>query len=396
MSKDRRLAFCLRVALALLTPFALLAPSVALAGPGPIALELLPGAPEIDPAALRDAVARELDATLLDPSEAARAAVTIAVGIDRAQNDLVVERRDATGVLSRRVPLPATPAEVLRAAVFLIGNLARDEASDVLRELGPPRPVAHPAAPMPASADPPPSPPRVEQGVEPEPARFWIGVAGAYDFVSAQSSDQVCRLAQTALPVNTAGYYCVDDSGSDFPSRFDGAQNDNINPNASDRVAGGAAPGNFRAMLSFDYAATTNLLVGARLGYVANAYPGQAAKAEGKAFAPVHAELRATYVFGEAPLATAGFAPYAMVAAGVAQYSAQVPVTAVLLDPTAGPVTNAHAWELSGPAFGSVGAGVRWAPTPRLAFTFGPRLNVAFGAATLVSLSPELGVQLGL
>jgi hypothetical protein len=393
-------------------------PRVAIAAPGPIdsegasagvlpahrpiALQLLPGVPEIDPAALRDAVARELDAPPLDLGDVPRPAVTIFVGFDRARNEIVVARRDATGSVSRRVPLPADPAEALRATVFLIGNLARDEASEVLRDLGGAPPPA-PASPSPLPALVPP-PPRDEP--RDAPARFWVGFAGDFDLVQVQSATEVCRLNQAApgqmpvppTPINTAGYYCVDDGGNDFPLRYGdpaGAMNASIQRNTSDRVAGGVAPGNIRAMVSFDFAATPNLLLGARLGYVANTYPGAAAKDEGKAFAALHAELRTTYVFGRAPLAEAGFAPYVMIAGGLAQWSAQVPVTVITDGTVTSSVVNAHAWEISGPAFGSVGTGVRWAVTPRLALTLGPRLNVAFGLTTLLSLGSELGIHFG-
>jgi hypothetical protein len=402
-----RIGFGLVLANALFTPHPALAEDAGSpSAPRPIALQLLPHVPEIDPAALRDAVARELDAPPLDLGDVPHPAVTIFVGFDRNQNEIVVTRRDANGSVSRRVPLPADPAEALRATVFLIGNLARDEASEVLRELGgapppdSPPPSISPAVP-PAVSPPPHAP------VPSEPARFWVGVAGDFDLVQVQSATEVCRLAQSPAgqwpvpptPINGAGYYCVDDGGNDFPRRTGdptGAMNASIKQNSSDRVAGGVAPGNVRAMISFDYAATANLLLGARLGYVANTYPGAAGYGEGKAFAPVHAELRATYVFGDAPLAKAGFAPYAMIAGGLAQWSAQVPVTVITDGTVVSPVVNAHAWEISGPGFGSVGAGVRWALTPRLALTLGPRLNVAFGAATLLSLGSELGIQLGL
>ena len=103
----------------------------------PLAVEVLPDSAEIDPAALRAAVARELDSPVVAPADAASPAFTVVVSVDRARGELVVERRDAGSGMSRRVPLPADRAEALRIAVFLIGNLARDEASDVLHDLAP-------------------------------------------------------------------------------------------------------------------------------------------------------------------------------------------------------------------------------------------------------------------
>jgi hypothetical protein len=241
--------------------------------------------------------------------------------------------------------------------------------------------------------------------------KFWIGIAGDYDFVAIPGGSDVCLLAATAQPVASAnGYYCTV-SGQDFPARGgNGLEDLDIRPGQSDKVAGGFAPGNFRLLASFDYAATSNLMIGARLGYVGNTYNGQAASA----FPPLHAELRATYVLGSAPFEKAGPGLYVMAGAGVAQYSAEVGTTVISKGCTgtgcaqAPPpppcasnltscVTNAQAWSVSGPGFVSLGAGLRYAVTPSVAFLFGPRFNVAFGGVggVLVSLSPELALQYG-
>ena len=252
--------------------------------------------------------------------------------------------------------------------------------------------------------------------------KFWIGVAGAYDFVHIPSGTDVCKLSSLATPQPSAnGYYCTV-NGQDFPARTGdqyGQESTDIQAGKSDKVAGGFAPGNFRIMASFDYAATSNVMVGLRLGYVVNSYNGQAATNEGKAFVPIIAELRGTYVLGKDALDKAGLAPYAMIAGGVSQYSAQVGVTVIsdvtpqtpqspgAPSPPACPraatggattscTTNAQAWSMSGPGFVSLGAGLRYGFTPAVALLFGPRFNVAFGAnGVLVSLSPELGLQYG-
>jgi hypothetical protein len=227
-------------------------------------------------------------------------------------------------------------------------------------------------------------------------SRFWLGLSAQIDFILLPSANQVCLLnPTTALPVNTSGYYCTTSGGQDFPLRSDnGVQNGQISTTASDQVQGGFAPGTFRILLSFDYAATDNLLVGAKLGYVLNTYDGSAAKNDGKAFAPIHVEARGTWVFGRDPLANAGLAPYVMVAAGIAPWDAEVSVNVAQKGPS-GASGTFKAWDLSGPAFFSLGGGLRYAFTPRFAALLGPRFNVAFGNASLISLSPELGVQYG-
>jgi hypothetical protein len=224
--------------------------------------------------------------------------------------------------------------------------------------------------------------------------KLWIGIAGQLDFVSLPSSQDVCLLAQSALPLNGQGYYCTDSKGTDVPSRSDPTENNAIVKGTSDKVQGGLAPGNIRVLLTVDYAFTVNFMAGIRLGYVLNTYPGTAGSNEGKTFAPIHAELRGTYVFGKDALAKAGLAPYAMVAGGVSEWDSQVAVTVV--EAGTNGVKNAQAWNMSGPAFGSVGGGLRFAFSPRMAAMFGPRVNMAFGSnGSLLSLSPELGLQYG-
>ncbi len=243
--------------------------------------------------------------------------------------------------------------------------------------------------------------------------KFWIGLAGSIDFVDIPSGTDVCLLTSSATPVASAnGYYCTV-NGQDFPTRGGNGQEDlDIVKGKSDTVSPGFAPGNVRVLLSFDYAATSNLMIGVRLGYAANTYNGQSASS---GVGPFHGELRGTYVIGKDALDKKGIAPYAMIGAGVAQYSAQVGVTVISQAPsgknfggTNSPIpppcaatdtsctTVAQAWNVGGPGFASLGAGIRFAFTPSIALLFGPRFNVSFGSAsTLISISPELGLQFG-
>ncbi len=75
--------------------------------------------------------------------------------------------------------------------------------------------------------------------------KFWIGLAGAYDFVSIPSGSDVCLLSAAATPVASAnGYYCTV-GGQDFPSRATTAEDQTLDivPGQSNKVAGGFAPG---------------------------------------------------------------------------------------------------------------------------------------------------------
>jgi len=218
------------------------------------------------------------------------------------------------------------------------------------------------------------------------------------DFIVLPSADDVCRLAPNATPQNTAGYYCTNSDGSDYPARppqdTQGAQNQLILPGKSDKVSGGIAPATIRVMLTLDYAITANIMAGIRFGYVLNTYPGVAASNEGKTFAPIHAEARFTYVIGKDALAKKGLAPYVFVAGGASEWDAEVNVT--VIEKGTNSNKNVQAWNVAGPGFASLGGGLRYGFTPKFAGRFGPRFNLAFGSTGVTpSISPELGVAIG-
>lgn len=246
--------------------------------------------------------------------------------------------------------------------------------------------------------------------------KVWVGLFGALDYSFIPSADDVCKLKNDGFPVNDSNYYCTKD-GADFPPRPTGdrdrdivikRENDAIvasnDKGQSDKVSGGGALGNIRVMASIDYAATTNILVGARLGYVFFTYPGEAAKVDGKAFPPIHLELRGTYVIGKDALAKAGFAPYAFFGAGISTFESNVKVTVFqktdaqgAIDPngTGRKPVDVDAYHLAGPGFVSLGGGGRFAFSQRAALMGGLRLNMALGNSFAASVGPELGVQFG-
>lgn len=227
--------------------------------------------------------------------------------------------------------------------------------------------------------------------------RFWIGAAGAFSMAFIPSADDVCKIDKAGYPINTSGYYCISD-GADYPARppASPAENDAIAANQDqDKVKGGGAPGGFRLYATFDYAATANILVGARAGVVLGTYDGDAAKVDGKRFgaAPLHVELRGTYVFGKEGIGKAGLAPYAFVAGGVSTWDAKVPVSVKITGQK--DLKTVDGWYLGGPGFIGLGGGVRYAFSQRAALTGGLRLDFAFGPAFTPAIGPELGVQFG-
>jgi hypothetical protein len=226
-------------------------------------------------------------------------------------------------------------------------------------------------------------------------AIWWIGVAGSAEFDVLPSAQDVCVLTSSVLPVNSAGYYCTNPNGTDFPSRLAGAQNASLVPGQAGEVSGGVHPGDVRGMVTVDYAVSSSFLAGVRLGLVGNAYPGSAAIGDGHAFSSrIHLEARGTYLFGDAPLASLGFAPMAFLATGAAEFDGHT-TTFVSMKNIAGqqPVV---AWKTSGPWFLALGGGLRYQFSRRAAFMAAVRANAAFGGVgVLLTYGPEITFQYG-
>lgn len=79
-------------------------------------------------------------------------------------------------------------------------------------------------------------------------------------------------------------------------------------------IGSGAAPGTFRALVSYSHAFTDNVTAGARVGY---AFGGGPKTIDGRSFLPIHAEGRVAYWLRG--LSVAGVRPYLHVGGGVAQ-----------------------------------------------------------------------------
>lgn len=230
-------------------------------------------------------------------------------------------------------------------------------------------------------------------------SRLWLGVAGSIDFLSMPEVPDACTLTPAGIPANMSALYCTSASGSDFPVRSPVAtgmaQNNALVPGQAGHVGGGLQAGDVRIMLSADYAVRPNILVGGRLGYVANAYPGDAASRDGRAAGfRVHLEARATYLFGKSdPLAHVGFAPMAFVGVGLAEFDGHSSTTVTLANVKG--QQPVEAWRTDGPGFLLFGGGVRYQISSRAACTGAFRLNVAFGNDALLTYGPELGVAYG-
>jgi hypothetical protein len=275
----------------------------------------------------------------------------------------------------------------------------------------PPEEAVEPAAPPPVHPAPvhEEEPVRAEVAEHPEPAkgelgfaRWWVGIAGAADFVSLPAGTALCPLTPSGTPANALSAYCTNPNGTDFPARTPagGAQNAALVPGSAGALAGGIAPGDLRAMIAVDYALTPSVLFGGRLGYVVNSYPtGGAAVTDHHAFgAKLHLEARGTYVFGDRPLSEIGFAPTVFAGLGISEFDGHAASIVSLATSTGHPPTNqpVDIWITNGPWFLAVGGGVRYQFSQRAAFTGAARVNIAFGGAgALFTFGPEIAFQYG-
>jgi hypothetical protein len=223
---------------------------------------------------------------------------------------------------------------------------------------------------------------------------FWFGVSGSIDVTVVPSGSDVCLLNAQALPANSQGYYCTTPYGADFPSRAGPAENATLVKGEAGQAQSGIESGDVRLLFTFDYAASTHLLLGGRFGLVLNGYPGEAAVHNGHAFGPpIHLELRGTFLFGDRPLAHSGFAPLVLLAGGVGEFDASTTV-GVVVNNVVG-TRPMVAWQTGGPGFAALGGGVRYAFSPRVALSMALKFTAAFGGAFFPSMAPELGLQYG-
>jgi hypothetical protein len=224
--------------------------------------------------------------------------------------------------------------------------------------------------------------------------RLWFGVSGSLDVALTGRTNDACKLDFKLRPVS-AGDYCTNPDGSDFPNRVLPQQNDALVPGKAGVLDGGFKLADVRVTFAADYALTQSILVGARIGYVANTYTGDAAlKGRAEFLRHFHAEARGTYVFGRDALWQVGFAPMAFLGVGFGTTDAHASTQASLTGVRG--TTPVTAWQVAGPLLASIGGGTRYTFSTRAAFTAAWKLSLAFGIdSPLFTTGPELTFQYG-
>lgn len=235
--------------------------------------------------------------------------------------------------------------------------------------------------------------------------RFWIGVAGSIDFMDVPSGDDLClRNAATMRPTNGSNLYCTTLDGKDFPpaSVINGTQGDIVpGQGQGGHSDGGLQLGDVRYLAAVDYALTANALVGVRVGVVTNRYQGNDAVRDKRAFGPIlHAELRASWVFGHDPLIGSNVAPLVFVAGGVSEFDAQVKSNVAITQGTPPSQTQlpvpVNIWHTDGPGFVGAGVGLRLTIGSVFAISPAVRGSLVFGGNGVVPVfGPELTLQFG-
>lgn len=240
--------------------------------------------------------------------------------------------------------------------------------------------------------------PSEEESSKSDQPKYWLGVSVTYGFTLLKQGSDVCKLdgnptSSTYLqPLSSPAYYCMD-GGNDYPSRAPGSdQNGNLQTGKAGSIDGGFSPGNFRALVTFDYSLRPNYMVGLRLGVVAgNTYPGAEAQKDAKAndvLSHFHAEARFSYLFGAKPLEqTTG---YLFLGGGVSQFTGSVDVP--VAETNANGQKTVTAYLIGGPAFVTFGGGARIVTSKKSAILIGPRIDLAIG---YVGVMPVFGLEAG-
>lgn len=204
-----------------------------------------------------------------------------------------------------------------------------------------------------------PEPPELEEEepapVEPAPVepadadsgapRNWFSLAFQQDLLSYKETTGVCTGA--------AQYQCFL-QGERYDSPIYGG--------SGNQLKGGFGFGTRRVLLGYERLFGENITLGVKLGFAFGGRP-TAKIGDTSSFLPVHAELRASYWFGSAPLASEGFRGYAGLAAGLSEVDGHVTVEYFVDEAgyRAGEVGKLDAWRKTGNLMVALHGGVGYA-----------------------------------
>lgn len=218
----------------------------------------------------------------------------------------------------------------------------------------------------------------------------WLSVSASLDVAVVSGSD-LCSLASQQ---DRGSYACFREGNDPYRGQ--------PQPGEGGSLSGYIRPGTLRFLLGYDRALSPNVTIGVRAGYAINGGPKGFYS---EAFLPVHAEARATYLFGEDALARRGIHPYAYLAAGLGQVGAEVPNVQVEDDCGYGgraacaenqerAIITVSAYRRLGRFFGGAGFGALWLFTPSTGVYADVKVSV-YAPTVGFAFAPTLGVTQG-
>jgi len=234
--------------------------------------------------------------------------------------------------------------------------------------------------------------------------KVWFGIHFAPDLYFSPGEKSVCSAGNV-----TSGAYTCYVAGSTNQPLSEGLA---TGPD-SGQIGSGFVLATMRVLLSADYALTSNVTMGGRLGFAFGGGPPSVEYVNGQPalstkFLPIHAELRGAYWFKS--LGEAGLHPYVHVGGGMAQVDAKktndlrVPQRdpdnpdQYLLDANGNVVTQVGKYDVykkMGQGFATLGGGVVFPLGDRMGIQ--GNLNLMYMLpATGVVIEPSIGLVMGL
>lgn len=229
-----------------------------------------------------------------------------------------------------------------------------------------PEPEPEPEPEETAPAEPPPPEPEPDSGTR----KNWLSLSFQQDLLVYKETTGVCTGA--------AQYQCFLHGDLYEGSVYGGSGN---------QLKGGVGLATRRLLLGYERLVTENITLGVKLGFAFSGRP-TAKKGDSSSFFPVHAELRGSYWFGDAPLSSTGLRGYVGAAAGMAEVDGRVSVEYFKDEAgyQTGKVGKLDAWRKTGKVMLGLHGGFGYAFAPEHAVLLELRLvqmlgDSAFGGA---------------
>ncbi|HEY8946247.1 MAG TPA: hypothetical protein VIM73_18480 [Polyangiaceae bacterium] len=182
--------------------------------------------------------------------------------------------------------------------------------------------------------------------------RNWVSLSFDQDFLVYSATNDVCATYGPTFYPEAAQYSCFQGG-----SQYGYSPGQNIYPGVGNHVAAGVGVATSSIQLGFDRVVGSNFSVGARLGF---AFGGSPTTNSGAKFLPLRAELRGNYWFGSDPFESERVRPYVSLSFGLAELDGHVSVQyfADQSGYNANDKGTLDAWRRTGKTFAGLGFGL--------------------------------------